>query len=546
VYFAIREVKLKIGDEDATRLSAEPNVLTRPWFDEAECGGPAPSDALRLADLDAVYVRYFYYYEQDVGTGPHTHDVEATDMKIMFRTKTAGTERKPGASSTYQVARGYEALLATVAGAAHGISWYVNTLSVTSDEARTVGSNDTLLPVTILVEEGKHASAPDRNGDGVFTPGYDVNVQPADAWGVRDTMRTKWIGGAAYRRDMLKQRTEAGKIYPERLDSAPVVISESVRCPEAGGPRPTRDRLECLYFRRLATRDGVGVRRTRPEATEIDDWIRDRIQDVERYELRWAGQDTTAALCTSGEVPGALVFEGPDSGTKDDDDDRLRRSLNNAAFCRPTRITGQRNWLVRGTKYYFRNVFTGAYGIGLAGEGSRVSASFRWDRTAQVTFMLPGAFRMGGGAWLVPKFDVALTGDARSYPAGDQRSVAETFVDNLSECFGASSARGLRPPPEAPDDPVDTTPESLCSVGGVYTPSASRFVDWYVFAGGERGWTPADGSLRWAFVQELGVKFRFRPHWLPFFAGTRIGLRTEAFDDFTNSRMIVEFGAGSW
>ena len=40
--------------------------------------------------------------------------------------------------------------------------------------------------VTLLVEEGKHAVAPDRNADGVYTPGYDVNKRIKDAWGVRD------------------------------------------------------------------------------------------------------------------------------------------------------------------------------------------------------------------------------------------------------------------------------------------------------------------------------------------------------------------------
>ena len=48
-------------------------------------------------------------------------------------------------------------------GPAHGIAWYTNALNV--DKNR-----DTLLPVSILWEEGKHASAPDRNGDGAYTP----------------------------------------------------------------------------------------------------------------------------------------------------------------------------------------------------------------------------------------------------------------------------------------------------------------------------------------------------------------------------------------
>ena len=53
-----------------------------------------------------------------------------------------------------------------------------------------------VFPVRVLVEEGKHASILDRNGDGVYTPGYDVNSRVNDAWGLRDVLGSSVLMGA--------------------------------------------------------------------------------------------------------------------------------------------------------------------------------------------------------------------------------------------------------------------------------------------------------------------------------------------------------------
>ena len=66
-----------------------------------------------------------------------------------------------------------------VTGEAHGNPWYYNVLEVDSG---------TELPIHILVEEGKHATATDKNADGYYTPGYDVTVLRMTTWGVRDTI----------------------------------------------------------------------------------------------------------------------------------------------------------------------------------------------------------------------------------------------------------------------------------------------------------------------------------------------------------------------
>src|SRR5262249_10041825 len=63
-------------------------------------------------------------------------------------------------------------------------------------------------------EEGKHASAPDRNGDGAYTPGFDVDIHPNDAWGVRDILRTRWLQGPTFRSDMAKRRLDKDRVFP--------------------------------------------------------------------------------------------------------------------------------------------------------------------------------------------------------------------------------------------------------------------------------------------------------------------------------------------
>ena len=74
-----------------------------------------------------------------------------------------------------------------VSAKAHGLVWFWNVLD-SDDYAQ--------FPMHLLVEEGKHALATDKNGDGVFTQGYDVNVRINDAWGTRDIIRTASSSGA--------------------------------------------------------------------------------------------------------------------------------------------------------------------------------------------------------------------------------------------------------------------------------------------------------------------------------------------------------------
>jgi hypothetical protein len=104
---------------------------------------------------------YWLYYPFDVGFGGHLHDSEHIFVEIDVL---GGIVRR-------------------VAGAGHG-GWAPNSIYHTfSFDAAPIA-----MPLQALVELGKHATAPDINRDGFFTPGVDSNMywDAAKVWGVRD------------------------------------------------------------------------------------------------------------------------------------------------------------------------------------------------------------------------------------------------------------------------------------------------------------------------------------------------------------------------
>ena len=72
---------------------------------------------------------------------------------------------------------GHRIRIVRAAGLVRGTEWNANDLTIVPG---------TKLPITMLVEHGTHAMGPDRNADGFFTPGHDINRRIGDAWGVRD------------------------------------------------------------------------------------------------------------------------------------------------------------------------------------------------------------------------------------------------------------------------------------------------------------------------------------------------------------------------
>jgi hypothetical protein len=96
----------------------------------------------------------------------------------------------------------------------------------------------------------------------------------------------------------------------------------------------------------------------------------------------------------------------------------------------------------------------------------------------------------------------------------------------------------------------------------LFTPSASRWADWYCTVGTDHFkelTKEVDGEEivrredSWEFATEAGYRFRFRvpqklkpaTFWYDF-GGVRFGLRSNGFDSLDKFRLTAEIGAGVW
>jgi len=154
-----------------------------------------------LRVLVGIDLDYFFYYPTEEGMGAHKHDVEAVFFKIYVHHCLNCPEDRFALYVERTIAK------------AHGLQWYDNTL---------VTDQYTEFPMTILVEEGKHASCTDKNHDGVYTPTFDVNRRINDAWGVRDIMRSGGLYTGGFQAWMAKARTPQFRVFPPLPGDSPL------------------------------------------------------------------------------------------------------------------------------------------------------------------------------------------------------------------------------------------------------------------------------------------------------------------------------------
>jgi len=150
---------------------------------------PEESDEAFADKVESFILKYYFYYPEDFGVGGHVHDLETAEFEVWL----------DGEGDCRRVR------LASVEALAHGSRWYSNTLKIRPD---------TKYPITLFVEEGKHATAPDRNADGTFMRGYDVTERLNDAWGVRDSIGQGVLLSSGYASEMTKPRTKAFRVVP--------------------------------------------------------------------------------------------------------------------------------------------------------------------------------------------------------------------------------------------------------------------------------------------------------------------------------------------
>ena len=169
--------------------------------------GDRGASVVDLAKVAGIDLDFFFYYASEAGLGSHAHDVESAQLQVIVWKR----EKCPETP--------YHLVVTRVLGKAHGIQWYDNTLAV--DE-------DTRFPIHILSEEGKHASCTDKNGDGYFTPGYDVNRRINDAWGVRDIISGGTLYTGGFQAWMAKVRHPEHRVFPPLPADSPLRARHTV------------------------------------------------------------------------------------------------------------------------------------------------------------------------------------------------------------------------------------------------------------------------------------------------------------------------------
>ena len=99
-----------------------------------------------------------------------------------------------------------------VTAEAHGLRWFYNVVET---------DRYTRFPMHLLVEEGKHGMCTDKNSDGYYTPGFDVNKRINDAWGLRDIIRGGALFTGDYKAWMSKVRRPEHRVFPPLPEDSP-------------------------------------------------------------------------------------------------------------------------------------------------------------------------------------------------------------------------------------------------------------------------------------------------------------------------------------
>lgn len=170
-----------------------------------------PQDSIVHVDrAKVIHLRYFFYYKGEIGVNAHAHDLEGVGLEFSIDTRTNQGPSANPSPEPQRISRIY------VKGAAHGLNWTANRLRLERpadrDEDR-LSEEITSFPLTVLVEKGKHSSSPDRDGNGLFVPGYDVNRYVHDSWGVRDSFGSGYLE-PQYDASMTSARRPEDRLFP--------------------------------------------------------------------------------------------------------------------------------------------------------------------------------------------------------------------------------------------------------------------------------------------------------------------------------------------
>ena len=148
---------------------------------------------LDLKFTKALDLDFYYYFRYESGKTKHLHDIESITLQIRIIEVEDCPDYK------------FAIVIKKVTGRAHGNHWYDNSFTVDAQ---------TFFPLSILIEEGKHASCTDKNADGIYTPTYDVTERINDAWGVRDIITSGRLVTGGFQAWMAKSRDKGSIVFP--------------------------------------------------------------------------------------------------------------------------------------------------------------------------------------------------------------------------------------------------------------------------------------------------------------------------------------------
>src|SRR5262245_135905 len=170
-----------------------------------------PANArIDLRHVTVMKISFFAYFASEEGLGSHKHDIETVEFRVVILPSNGKIMREDLGIACDEP--GYVIAVTRVTGKAHGIVWFWNRLATDAE---------TRFPMHVLVEEGKHALCPDKNGDGYFTPSYDVNRFVNDAWGIRDVIRSGGLVTSRYEGWMTKVRRPQDQVLPPLPQDSP-------------------------------------------------------------------------------------------------------------------------------------------------------------------------------------------------------------------------------------------------------------------------------------------------------------------------------------
>ena len=196
VYYQYNTIKIR-GDQE---------IVTGGYVPDEAVKGDGILDLRETVTVRLKFMAYFFFEE---GLGGHEHDVEPTEVLIWVANSTDLAEEFDVSCEETTYAIG----ITRVTGESHGYIWFYNVLE-TDEYVR--------FPVHMLVEEGKHGLCTDKNGDGIYTPGFDVSTRINDAWGNRDIIRGGTLFTGGYESWMAKPRRPEHRVFPPLPEDSPL------------------------------------------------------------------------------------------------------------------------------------------------------------------------------------------------------------------------------------------------------------------------------------------------------------------------------------